>query len=121
MTDIVMLDTDKLAKLFALASSDNDNEALGAMRKAKTMLSSARMDFNDVADRMVTPKATTSGFDYSAWAAQRQPPKPERYTDSCGNTWESKAAYDANMAATQVVRAGSREVCRRTRGHPNCR
>lgn len=96
------LNADKLGKLLSLASSDNDHEALSALRMAKNLLTNAGMDFKDVADRMSKPKASTSDFDFSAaWAAaQRQPsppPKPKGYTKG-GFTWESKAAYDAYMA-----------------------
>lgn len=96
------LNSDKLGKLLALASSDNDHEALSALRMAKGLLTTAGMDFKDVADRMSKPKASTSDFDFSAaWAAaQRQPsppPKPKGYTKD-GYTWESKAAHDAYMA-----------------------
>ena len=57
------LNHDKLGKLLALASSDNDNEALAAMRMAKKLLDGAGMDFKDVAERMSKAKASTSDFD----------------------------------------------------------
>ena len=93
------LNADKFGKLLALASSDNDNEALAALRMAKGLLTTAGLDFKDVAERMATPKTATSGFDFRAgWpATNRQPPKPKGYTKG-GMTWESKAAYDADMA-----------------------
>ncbi len=43
---------DRLGKLLAMASSDNDGEALAALRKAKDMLADAGLDFKDVADRV---------------------------------------------------------------------
>lgn len=43
---------DKLAKVLALAGSDNDSEALEALRKARRMLTAAGLDFVDVASAM---------------------------------------------------------------------
>ena len=43
----------KLAKLLALASSDNDAEALGALRAAARLLRSLGLDWNDVANLIV--------------------------------------------------------------------
>ncbi|CCG41820.1 DUF2786 domain-containing protein [Magnetospirillum molischianum] len=108
------LNADKLGKLLALASSDNDAEALAALRKAKGMLGAAGMDFKDVAERVAAPKTSTTEFDFAEWAreaAARQPakpPKPKGYTK--GNfTWESKAAYDAYMARQKAQREAERQ------------
>ena len=88
------LNSDKLGKLLALASSDNDHEALNALRMAKNLLTGAGMDFKDVAERMAKPKSSTRA---AAQSQSSPPPKPQGYTK--GNfTWESKAAYDAYMA-----------------------
>jgi hypothetical protein len=53
--DTNSLNSDKLAKLLALASSSNDAEALSALRKASGMLKSAGMSFTDVAAKMKAP------------------------------------------------------------------
>jgi hypothetical protein len=39
---------DKLVKLLALAGSDNDAEALGAVRAARRLLKEHQMDWNDI-------------------------------------------------------------------------
>lgn len=102
------LNHDKLSKLLALASSDNEAEALAAMRKAKSLLAAAGMDFKDVAEKMKgAPKGTGSGFS-AAWAdatrTWEQPkPKPKGYTKG-GFTWESKAAYEAWYARERALR-----------------
>lgn len=49
------MNADKLSKLLAMASSDNDGEALAALRKAKSLLTGAGMDFKDVAERVREP------------------------------------------------------------------
>lgn len=42
------MDTSKLGKILALASSPNDGEALNALRMARTALSRAGLDFSDL-------------------------------------------------------------------------
>lgn len=49
------LNADKLGKLLALASSDNDSEALAALRKAKGMLAAAGSDFVSLAGTIGQP------------------------------------------------------------------
>jgi hypothetical protein len=100
--DTDTLNTDKLAKLLALASSPNDAEALSALRMARAELIRVGMDFKDVANRMAQPaasrfdKAWDAAWD-SAWAeasrTQQPPPKPKGYTVG-GFTFESKEAYE---------------------------
>lgn len=48
------LNTDKLAKALALAASDQDGEALNALRSARSMLAAAGMTFVDVAEAVRT-------------------------------------------------------------------
>jgi len=110
------LNTDKLGKLLSLASSDNDNEALAALRMAKNLLTGAGMDFKDVAQRMAIPKAATPDFDFasawadvsSTWHKPAAPPKPKGYTDDCGNTWASKSEHDDFRAQQRVWREAER-------------
>lgn len=107
---------DKLSKLLALASSDNEAEAALALRKAKELLAGAGMDFKDVAERM-KGGAKASGFDFSAawaeatrtWQQPKPQPKPKGYTDKDGCTWESKAAYDAWCAQQAAYREAERQ------------
>ena len=49
-----LLDSERLCKLLALASSDNDAEALAALRKARLHLDAAGEDFVSLADRLKT-------------------------------------------------------------------
>lgn len=93
------LDTARLAKLLALAGSDQDGEALAALRKASALLKGAGMSFTDLGQRLVAP--VSPAFDLNAWAAEaatRPPPRPapkdESYVDQHGNRWASKADYD---------------------------
>jgi hypothetical protein len=44
-----MLNTDRFAKVLALAGSNMDGEALAALRKARVMLAAAGLSFTDVA------------------------------------------------------------------------
>lgn len=86
------LDTEKLSKLLALASSDNPHEATNALRMAQTLLKKEGMDFRDIASQIATPKPTVYP-DFSDYQAYSKP-EPKRYTDSSGCTWASKKEYD---------------------------
>lgn len=53
------LDTAKFTKVMALAGSDQDGEALAALRKAQAMLKSVGMSFVDVAEKVKAPSPQT--------------------------------------------------------------
>jgi hypothetical protein len=79
------LNTDKLGKLLALASSDTDAEALAALRKARALLSGAGLDFKHVAERMTADG--NAAFDATVARAQ----KPRDFN----NTWKPKPEHAA--------------------------
>ncbi|CAA7624798.1 Membrane protein related to metalloendopeptidase [Magnetospirillum sp. LM-5] len=54
------MDAQKLAKVLALAASDNDSEALHALRTAKRLLESQGADFVELARRVADPKGGTA-------------------------------------------------------------
>jgi hypothetical protein len=105
---------DKLSKLLALASSDNDAEALAALRKAKSALAAEGLDFKDVAARMKggpskvdTPRQNTTqssgGFSFDGfgdWMEQREP------------GWKAKQA-EANANRAMERAAKRREILER--------
>ncbi|SMF90885.1 hypothetical protein SAMN02982917_0027 [Azospirillum oryzae] len=105
------LDTDRFAKVLALAGSDHDGEALAALRKARGMLQTAGMTFTDVAQRMGTPAVpdnsasfTDAEFDdlMRQWAEPTAKKKPAPYVDPCGNKWGSKADYESWKASNDA-------------------
>ncbi|MEI8396501.1 MAG: DUF2786 domain-containing protein [Rhodospirillaceae bacterium] len=99
------LDFTKLGKVLALAGSDQDGEALAALRKAGGMLKAAGMSFTDVAEKLKAP-AVQNGHTF--WPPPQQPkPKPKGYTVG-GTTWESKAAYDRYCADAKARREAER-------------
>ncbi len=94
------LDVARLAKLLALAGSDQDGEALAALRKASALLKGAGKTWTDIAQRLTPP--AKPAFDLKSWAAEmatRQQPAPaprdESFVDETGCRWASKAAYDS--------------------------
>ena len=118
----VALNTNKLGILLALASSDNDAEALSALRKAKGVLTGAGMDFKDVAEKMrAAPKPTVqtghtdagptfadifTGFDdhmeakQPGWKAQQAAQRAERARQQAEERAAVIAKYGSEKAAT---------------------
>lgn len=90
------LNTEKLGKLLALASSDNDAEALAALRRAKSLLQASGTDFVALAAQ-IRPAPV-----YSAPPAWSPPPEPEPYRAADGSTWKSKAEYERYMAQQEA-------------------
>ncbi|PGH58021.1 hypothetical protein CRT60_08670 [Azospirillum palustre] len=102
---------DRFAKVLALAGSDQDGEALAALRKAQGMLKAAGMTFTDVSQRMSQPAAPDYSASYSTadfddlmrqWAKPKAKKKPAPYVDPCGNKWGSKAEYESWKASNDA-------------------
>ena len=103
------VDFERLSKVLALAGSDQDGEALAALRKAGGMLKAAGLSFTDIAGRLKAPAAVQ--FEHFHWPPPQQPkPKPKGFTDSCGNAWPSKAAYDEFCARQAAQREAERAL-----------
>ncbi len=119
------LDTVKLGKLLALAGSDQDGEAVTALRKANAMLKSAGMSFTDVAEKLKAPKAPIvqngrqsnqdqgatwnsafTGFDdwvearEPGWKARRSAERNKRNRDQAEERISVIAKYGSEDAAT---------------------
>ncbi|MBI5165986.1 MAG: metalloendopeptidase [Magnetospirillum sp.] len=60
------MDSHKLAKVLALAASDNEAEALHALRTAKRLLATAGADFVDLGRRLAEPAAAPSSGEVEA-------------------------------------------------------
>ncbi|WP_413206999.1 DUF2786 domain-containing protein [Rhodospirillum sp. A1_3_36] len=97
---------DKLSKLLALASSDNDAEALSALRMANKMLKAEGLDFKDVASS-VSPSRTEPAPAHGGYY-EYQPPKPKGYSKG-GFTWESREAYESYKAHQTKMREAERQ------------
>lgn len=89
---MMALDTAKLGKLLALASSDNDHEALSALRMAKNVLTGAGLDFKHVAERLATPKASTYDFDAEPMPTDRGQPTGRRRMPRLWVRWSAMGA-----------------------------
>ncbi len=95
------LDLARLGKLLSLAGSDNESEAIAAVRKLKEHLSSEGLSFTDLGERLIAQaeKRPESG---------RRPPAREDtadgFTDQAGVTWPSREAYGKYHAAAAVRR-----------------
>jgi len=102
------MNTDRLAKLLALASSDTDAEALAALRKAKSLLTGAGLDFKHVAERVSADNKADSASSFSyAWPPHRAK-EPEGFTAGTF-TWRSKADQDAFWAQEQALYERTRQ------------
>ena len=100
------VDFEKLGKVLALAGSDQDGEALAALRKAGGMLKAAGLSFTDLAQRLKAPAAVH--FEHIHWPPPQQPkPKPKGYTAG-GATWESREAYEAFCVRQAAQREAER-------------
>jgi len=100
------VDYERLGKVLALAGSDQDGEALAALRKAGGMLKAAGLSFTDIAQKLKAP--ATVQFEHIHWPPPQQPkPKPKGYTVG-GMTWESKAAYEDYCARQKAQREAER-------------
>ena len=102
------VDFERLSKVLALAGSDQDGEALAALRKAGGMLKAAGLSFTDIAGRLKAP--ATVKFEHIHWPPPQQPkpkPKPKGYTVG-GMTWESREVYEAYCAWQVAQREAER-------------
>jgi hypothetical protein len=97
------LDLLRLGKLLSLAGSENEPEALAAIRKLKDHLSAEGLSFTDLGQKLIgqDPK--------SAHKAAQKPAAPDNsetgFTDAAGVRWPSRAAYDKVQAAAAARNA----------------
>jgi len=93
------LDLIRLGKLLSLAGSDNESEAIAAVRKLKEHLSAEGLSFTDLGQRLIGQAGNRS----DGGQAKRDPAKSD-FTDEAGVVWPSREAYDKYQAAAAVRR-----------------
>lgn len=108
----------KLVKLLNLTQSDNDNEALTAIRMANKLLKSQNKTWEDVINRdkswdakdvHVTPFHTHTGNYNSTWGPYPKPPpappppthNPPPSPEAHASVWNDEDAKDADHYAKQ--------------------
>jgi hypothetical protein len=95
------LDLIRLGKLLSLAGSENECEAIAAVRKLKDHLSSEGLSFTDLGQRLIGQAASHSN------GGQRPParePAANSFTDEAGVVWPSQQAYEKYQAAAAARR-----------------
>jgi hypothetical protein len=93
------LDLIRLGKLLSLAGSDNESEAIAAVRKLKEHLSSEGLSFTDLGQRLIGQAGTRSNGGQSPTRDHSKD-----FTDEAGVVWPSREAYDKYQAAAAVRR-----------------
>jgi hypothetical protein len=95
------LDLIRLGKLLSLAGSNNEREAIVAVRKLKEQLSSEGLSFTDLGERLIAQGGKRSD-------GGRRPPARESatnsFTDEAGVVWPSREAYDKYQTAAAARR-----------------
>ncbi|MFG1465660.1 hypothetical protein V5F77_22515 [Xanthobacter sp. DSM 24535] len=93
------LDLVRLGKLLALAGSENESEAMAAIRKLKTQLVAEGLSFTDLGQRLMAQagKAADAG-------GRPPPPAAPSFTDEAGVVWPSREAHDTFQAAAAARR-----------------
>jgi hypothetical protein len=95
------VDLPRLGKLLSLAGSENEPEAMAAMRKLKAHLSSEGLSFTDLGQKLIG-QAPIPAKD-----ANRPPARDAAtsFTDSAGVVWPSREAHDKVRAAAAARHA----------------
>lgn len=101
--DTDTLNTDKLAKLLALASSSNDAEALSALRKASGMLKSANMSFTDIAEKVKAPAPQPVQTGQPAPSARDIFAGFDDYMEAKEPGWKAKCAAERMESERQLA------------------
>lgn len=95
------LDLIRLGKLLSLAGSDNEREAIAAVRKLREHLSSEGLSFTDLGQRLIGQAERRSE---GGQRPSRDPEPNDGFTDESGVVWRSRDAYDKYQAAAAVRR-----------------
>jgi hypothetical protein len=93
------LDLIRLGKLLSLAGSDNEREAIAAVRKLREHLSSEGLSFTDLGQRLIGQAGKRSDV-----GQPTRDPATNDFTDEAGVVWPSREAYDKYQAAAAVRR-----------------
>jgi hypothetical protein len=94
------LDLIRLGKLLSLAGSDNESEAIAAVRKLKEHLASEGLSFTDLGQRLFGQ----AGHRSDGGQKPTRDPATKEFTDEAGVAWPSREAYDKYQAAAAVRR-----------------
>lgn len=86
------LDVVRLGKLLSLAGSQNDSEAMVALRKLREHLDSEGLTFTDLGQRLI-------GQAPRAQSPRAKEPEAATFTDEAGVKWPSRESYDKHQAA----------------------
>ncbi|WP_374547077.1 hypothetical protein [Rhodoblastus sp.] len=91
------LDIVRLGKLLSLAGSQNESEAIVALRKMREHLDSEGLTFTDLGQRLIgqAPRAQN---------ARAKEPEAAIFTDESGVKWPSRDSYDKHQAAVAARR-----------------
>lgn len=91
------LDIVRLGKLLSLAGSQNESEAIVALRKMREHLDSEGLTFTDLGQRLIgqAPRAQSS---------RAKEPEAAIFTDESGVKWPSRDSYDKHQAAVAARR-----------------
>ncbi|HUO55525.1 MAG TPA: hypothetical protein VMU18_12330 [Rhodoblastus sp.] len=95
------LDLIRLGKLLSLAGSENECEAIAAVRKLKEHLTSEGLSFTDLGQRLIgqAPRRPNGGKN-----AQGRETAASTFTDETGVKWHDRAAYEKYQAAAAARR-----------------
>ncbi|MCI4678164.1 hypothetical protein K9U39_15125 [Rhodoblastus acidophilus] len=95
------LDLIRLGKLLSLAGSDNESEAIAAVRKLKDHLSSEGLSFTDLGQTLIGQGERRSD---GGQRPQAREPATNTFTDETGVVWPSRRAYEKYQAAAAARR-----------------
>jgi hypothetical protein len=93
------LDLIRLGKLLSLAGSDNESEAIAAVRKLKAHLSAEGLSFTDLGQRLIGQAGKRSDG-----GQKKRDHAPNDFTDEAGVVWPSREAYDKYQAGAALRR-----------------
>ncbi len=98
---VMSLDLILLGKLLSLAGSENEWEAIVAVRKLKAHLSSEGLSFTDLGQRLIVQAGKRSDDGQTPRARE---PEPDTFTGEAGVVWPNRAAYERHQAAVAARR-----------------